>query len=449
MANSAKDTPKPGCSKTPSAPKIETESLSAFWRTMRNLPAKFLTVVGIAAVPFLMSSCAKREVEASAPKTTDVPTVAVARAATEDLSRGLVMTAEFKPFQEVDVMAKVAGYIKMIRVDVGDRVKQGELLATLEVPEMADDLKKADAAVVRAKSDVARANDELQRAKSAHEMAHLSYTRLAAASEKRPGLIAQQDLDEAHSKDLVAEAQVSAAKSALASAQDQVSVNTAETQKVKTLIDYTRVTAPFTGVITKRYADTGSMIQAGTASQTQAMPVVRLSENSLLRLILPVPESAVPTVHIGQQVEVRVPTLNRTFPGRVARFADKLSLDTRTMDTEVDVPNNNLVLVPGMYAEVDLTLDRRDKVLSIPVIAVDLDTEQGSKAGEKTGQVMVVTPNNRVERRKVVLGLETSNNVEVRSGLNDGDAVVLSGRQSLQPGQEVRPKVTVIGGGAA
>ena len=125
---------------------------------------------------------------------------------------------------------------------------------------------------------------------------------------------------------------------------------------MKTLIEYTRVTAPFAGVITKRYADTGSMIQAGTASQTQAMPVVRLSENSLLRLILPVPESAVPTVHIGQPVEVRVPTLNRSFPGRVARFTGKISSSTRTMETEVDVPNPNLVLMPGMYAEVDLTL---------------------------------------------------------------------------------------------
>ena len=153
-----------------------------------------------------------------------------------------------------------------------------------------------------------------------------------------------------------AEAQVAAAKSALAAAEEQVNVNSADTQKVKTLMEYTRVTAPFAGVITKRYADTGSMIQAGTASQTQAMPVVRLSENSLLRLILPVPESAVPTVHIGQQVEVRVPTLNRSFPGRVARFADKLSPATRTMDTEVDVPNPSLVLMPGMYAEVDLTL---------------------------------------------------------------------------------------------
>jgi RND family efflux transporter MFP subunit len=319
------------------------------------------------------------------------------------------------------------------------------LLATLEVPEMKDDLQRADAAVVRAKAEVVRANDELRRAESAHQIAHLSFQRLKAVAEKRPGLIAEQEIDEAQSKDMVTEAQVSAAKSAKAAAEEQVNVNSADSQKVKTLIDYTKVTAPFAGVITKRYADTGSMIQAGTASQTQAMPVVELSENTLLRLILPVPESAVPTVHIGQQVEVRVPTLNRTFPGRVARFAEKLSLSTRTMDTEVDVPNPTLVLVPGMYAEVTLTLDRRNQVLAVPVIAVDLDASGEGSPKARTGQVMVVTPNNLVERRRVTLGIETANHVEVRSGLNEGDRVVLSGRTSLQPSQEVRPKVTTIG----
>jgi RND family efflux transporter MFP subunit len=186
------------------------------------------------------------------------------------------------------------------------------------------------------------------------------------------------------------------------------------------------------------------MIQAGTASQTQAMPVVKLSENSLLRLILPVPESAVPTVHIGQQVEVRVPTLNRTFPGRVARFAEKVSMSTRTMDTEVDVPNPSLVLIPGMYAEVNLTLDRRNKVLAIPVMAVDRDNSDSQPGAAQTGQVSIVTPNNRVEKRKVTLGIESANNVEIRSGLNEGDSVVLTGRSTLQAGQEVRPKVTTM-----
>jgi RND family efflux transporter MFP subunit len=258
-------------------------------------------------------------------------------------------------------------------------------------------------------------------------------------ADKKPGLIAQQEIDDARGKDLVSEAQISAAKSALAASNEQVGVSKAEQQKVQTLFEYTRVTAPFTGVITKRYADKGSMIQAGTASQTQAMPVVRLSENSKLRLILPVPESSVPTVHIGQQVDVQVPALHRSFPGKVARFADKVALNTRTMDTEVDVPNPSLVLIPGMYAEVNLTLDRHNAVIAVPVMAVDQDQDHPTE-----GRVMVVSPNNRVEVRKVQLGLETANRMEVRSGLNEGDTVVLTGRASLQPGQEVKPKLTTL-----
>src|SRR5439155_5816880 len=123
-------------------------------------------------------------------------------------------------------------------------------------------------------AEVARARDEIQRAESAHNMAHLSYDRLASVSKQRPGLVALQEIDDAHGKDLVAEAQVAAAKSSLNAAMQQVDVNKAEMGKVHTMHAYTRVTAPFTGVVTKRYADTGSMIQAGTASQTQAMPPV-------------------------------------------------------------------------------------------------------------------------------------------------------------------------------
>ena len=376
-------------------------------------------------------SCSKQQTAAaSAP---DIPTVAVAKVTSEDLSRNLVLTAEFKPFQEIDVMAKVAGYIKEINFDIGDRVRQGQLLATLEVPEMGDDLRRADASTERSNAEVARAKDELERAEQVHQMAHLSSDRLSAVVAKRPGLVAQQEIDDAKSRDLVAEAQIAAAKSALAAAREQVHVNISDAQKVKTLMDYTRVTAPFDGVITKRYADKGSMIQAGTASQTQAMPVARLSENSKLRLILPVPESAVPTVRIGQQVEVRVPTMNRTFPGVVARFTDKLMPSTRTMDTEVDVPNPSLLLIPGMYAEVDLTLLRRDHVLVVPVTAVD--------AG---GQVMVVTPESRLEVRKIALGMESADRVEVKSGLKEGEMVVVAGRASLQAGEQVQPKMTAM-----
>jgi RND family efflux transporter MFP subunit len=359
----------------------------------------------------------------------------------ENLSRGLALTAEFKPYQEVEVMAKVAGYVKEIGVDIGDRVKEGQNLATLEIPEMGDDLKRAQANVQRSLAEVRRANDELERAKSAHDMSHLSYTRLDAVNKKQAGLLAQQEIDDAHSKDLVSEAQVSAAKSALSAAQEQVSVSQAELGRVNTMMEYTKVTAPFNGVITKRFADKGSMIQAGTASQTQAMPLVQLADNSTLRLILPVPERDVPTVHMNQQVEVRVPSLNRKFPGKVVRFSNQLSLQTRTMDTEVDVVNPGFVLMPGMYAEVNLTLAQHAGVLAVPVTAVDMDNEGGA-ASAKSGRVMVVTHNNRVEVRQIQLGLETANDVEVISGLNDGDMVVIGGRAGLQAGQEVKPKLT-------
>ena len=405
-----------------------------------------VAIAGSAAL--LTYGCSRRDsVEASTPKSSDATTVAVAKVSNENLSRSLVLTAEFRPYQEVDVMAKVAGYIKQINVDVGDRVKEGDLLATLEIPEQKDDLRRANAAVERANADVTHAQDEVTRAESAYNIAHLSFQRLSAVAVKRPGLVAQQEIDEAESKDLVAQAQVSAAKSDLAAAREQVHVNTADSQRVQTLIEYTKVTAPFTGVITKRYADKGSMIQAGTASQTQAMPVVQLSENGRLRLILPVPESAVPSVHIGQQVDVRVPTMNRSFPGTVWRFSDKVALATRTMDTEVDVPNPSLLLIPGMYAEVDLSMARRNHALAVPVTAVDIADESSQSAGSKaakSGQVMVVTPNNRIEVRKIALGLETADKIEVLSGLNEGDMVVISGRAGLQPGQEVQPKVTEI-----
>ncbi len=396
-----------------------------------------LLAMGLAAL--IVSSCGKTPTaQAEEVRTTDITSVAVAKAGVEDISHKVVLTAEFKPYQEVDLMAKVAGYVKKINVDVGDRVQEGQLLAVIEIPEMADDQARAQSTLNRDNAELARARDELKRAESSYNVAHLSYTRLAQVAKEKPGLIAQQEIDDAQSRDLVAEAQVSAAKSTIAAAEQQVQVGQADVQKVKTLFEYTRVTAPFAGVITKRYADTGAMIQAGISSSTQAMPLVKLSENSLLRLIFPVPESVVPTVHIGQAVQVRVPTLGRSFPGQVKRFADKVATATRTMDTEVDVPNPNLVLIPGMYAEADLTTDHRAGVLTVPIPAVDLGGDESS------GQVTIVTPDNRIEIRKVQLGSQTENRIEIRSGLRVGELVVTGNRSSLKAGQQVQPKMTDI-----
>jgi len=405
-------------------------------------------VVVFMAVVFSACGRPERNAEAQSNVSEEAQTVAAAKAAFQDLSRKVVLTAEFIPFQEVEVMAKVSGYVKEIRVDVGDHVRQGQVLATIEVPEMQDDMTRAQATIDQAEAEVTGFRDEIHRAESTHEIAHLSFQRLAGVVKERPGLVAQQEIDDAHSRDLVAEAQLEGTKSHLAAAMQKVSVTRSELARVKTMLAYTQVTAPFSGVITKRYANTGSMIQAGTASQTQAMPLVRLSENSLLRLILPVPESVVSLVRVGQGLTVRVPTMNRTFSGKVARFSDRVQLSTRTMDTEVDVPNPGFTLVPGMYAEVDFTTESRSHALTVPISAVDL-----SGGTETNGKVMVIVSdgasNGRIESRDVSLGLQTADSFEVRAGLQEGDAVVIGNRASLRPGQHVRPKLTDVGVSAA
>ena len=399
--------------------------------------------VAVCVALTLCASCARqREVQATG-SDAQLLTVAVAKASPHNLSRNIVLTAEFKPFQEIDVLAKVAGYVKQINVDAGDRVKQGQLLAVLEIPEMESDIVRAQAALQRSRAEVARARDELQRAQAAHDMNHLAYTRLESVSKTRPGLVAQQEIDDAHSRDLQGEAQIAGARSALGAAEEQVRVSEAEQTRIKTMFDYARVTAPFTGVVTKRFANTGSMIQAGTASTTQTMPIVRLSENGLLRLILPVPESEAPLIKIGKSVQVSVPTLHRSFPGKIARFSNELQLSTRTMDTEVDVPNPELVIIPGMYAEVSLAIEQSAHAIAIPLEAI------GGSENKRT--VFLVNQSGHIEERPVEVGIETSDLAEIKSGLDAGDLVVVGSKSQLKPGRQVVPKVvdmsTVKGSG--
>jgi RND family efflux transporter MFP subunit len=396
-----------------------------------------VSVVALGLSALFAASCSSREApRAVSASTVHRVSVPVAKTTREDLSNGLELAAEFRPYLEVELHAKVAGYLKSISVDIGDRVKAGQLLAVLEVPELADDLRQGSAEIERDSSEVSRANDDLSRAQSAHQAAHANYSRLASVAKLRPELVAQQEVDDARAKDLVSEAQVSAARAALDAAKQQVLVAKAKLSKLQTMVDYSQIDAPFAGVITKRYADPGAMIQAGIASQTAAMPLVRLSKADLLRLILPVPESVVPRVHLGGTVAVRVPALNRTFKGTVARFTGQVQLDTRTMDTEVDVPNPNLQLVPGMYAYATLTLDSRPDALAVPIQAVSSD--------QKSSTVLVVNGQKRLEERRVKIGLETPSMVEVLTGLKENDLVVIGNRSQFKAGQAVQPKLVDV-----
>ncbi|HXB53484.1 MAG TPA: efflux RND transporter periplasmic adaptor subunit [Vicinamibacteria bacterium] len=395
------------------------------FKTKHFLIAAPVLIVGTAVLAF-----SGRASTGSSPKGAS-PLAAVVRVVPTPLSSVLTLSGEFRPFQEADLHAKVAGYIRKISVDVGDRVKAGQVLAVLEVPELSAQVLGAEASTRRSEDSIRRAQSELEKAESLHAATHSAYARLKEASQTRPGLIAEQELDEAQARDKQAEAQIEVSRAALSENGNQLWVAKAETQRVTALSDYARITAPFAGVITKRYADPGALIQAGTASSTQAMPVVRLADTTKLRLVLPTPESVVPQVHLGTVVRVRVPTLGRTFEGRVARFADALDEQTRTMRTEIDVDNPDGSIVLGMYAEADLVLAQRDRVLTVPLQAV---ARTGSEA-----RVLVIGAGDVVEERSVKLGLEGPQRVEVLSGLREGDRVIIGSRSQFRIGDPVTP----------
>lgn len=357
------------------------------------------------------------------------PTVPVATAAPASLENNLVLSAEFRPFQEVDVMAKVAGYVKVINVDIGSHVAQNAVLATLEVPEIQDEAAKARAAVAAAEANITTAQAAVQRAEAASNIASLSFKRISNVAKRDQGLVPRQEIDVAQSKQIEAAAQLASANSALKSAEQMKVQAESEYSRAQAMLQYATIRAPFTGVVTKRYANTGSMIQAGISSQTQAMPVVRLAQNNVLRLVLPVPVNAVADIRDGQAVDVEVTNTGRRLQGKIARYADSVQMATRTMNTEVDIPNPDGSLVPGMYAEVHLHLANHPAALSVPIDAVDgLGTSMQQAYVVRDGVVHLVT---------VQVGLQTANRVEILSGLKNGDKVIVGRHTGLSDGERV------------
>jgi len=351
-----------------------------------------------------VSAHAKRQ-SAAVPVADALP-VPVARVTRQDLYNEVTFTAEFRPYVEVELHAKVSGYVREMKVDFGDRVKAGQLLATLEVPELHDELHNAIATQQKAEAD--------------YTNAHLIYQRLAKVNTKaHPNLVPQQDIDTADANDRTTFAAIAATR--------------ANVEKYQTLVAYTRITAPFDGVVTKRYADPGALIQAGTASDTQSMPLVRVSDNYLLRLDFPVDQPYVKDIEVGEQIEVRVESLGgKTFIGTITRSTLKVNEDTRTMMAEIEVPNPKLEIVPGMYCRVVLKVQRRPQALAIPIQAVP------PGYGDT---VYVVNDQDQIEERPVTLGLLTPTEFEVTAGLKEGERVLIGSRSQVEVGQKVEPKL--------
>jgi RND family efflux transporter MFP subunit len=307
-------------------------------------------------------------------------------------------------------------------------------LAVLQVPELKAQLQSANFAMEQSKEEITRAQHEIDRAEATYSALHAQSERLKEAAATRPGLIAQQELDNALAQDLSAEAQVDSAKAAMAAAKQHMGAATADEQSVEALENYTNVTAPIAGVVIWRYADTGALIQGGTNSNDQALPIVRMSQSSLLRLRVPVPEDDVRYVHAGDQLQVRVDAINRSFTGKIVRFTRNVNFETRTMETEIDVDNKNLSIAPGMYANTLLELEDRKNVVTIPMEALVLTGRQQT--------VYVLDDDNRVHIRNVQVGLQGQKLAEIVSGLNPGDRVVIGGQESYREGQTVNPLLT-------
>jgi len=375
-------------------------------------------------------------VHADAGKTTTVE-VGVTPVKFMPLSRTLTISSELVPFQEIDVYAKESGYVKQLLVDYGTRVKAGQLMAVLEIPELEQQLQQDDAAIQSAADMITHAEHELSRYQAQHKVLQLEADRLSTVAKQQPGLVAQQEVDDAKGKELAAEAQVESAQSNLSATQSQLMAAKARRQHDQVLFDYSRITAPFAGTVTQRYANLGTLVQAGTSSTSNVLPLARLSQDDRFRLVIPVPESYVRFIRIGDSVDVNVPALGRKYTGKVARFSVDVKQDTRTMHTEVDIYNTDHSLVEGLYAEATLALDRKDDAIAVPLQAV-------SQTADKATTADVVSPAGTIEVRNVNLGIQTDKYAEVLSGLRAGEMVVVSDRSSLKAGQPVHPTVVQL-----
>ncbi len=327
------------------------------------------------------------------------PAVSVVRPERGAMTRSITLPGDLVGLYESALHAKVTGYLKSIRVDKGDWVKKGELLAEIEVPELEQKLQRA------------RANLAVRRG---------TYERLQRVWETDRRLVAREDVD-------IAQGQFEQAK--------------AEVEELEALVGYTHIVAPFDGVVTARFVDPGALIQAsghGGALETEGSspgkgnngPIVTVAAIDTLRVYVYVPEEETSLVKVGIPVTLRL----REFPGReftasVTRFATALDLSTRTMLVEADIENPRHELYPGMYADVQIELARHEGALKLPASAVGASGD---------ASFVYVVREGRLVKLPVTVGFTIDGWVEIASGLNGDESVVGTVTPALSEGESVR-----------
>jgi membrane fusion protein, multidrug efflux system len=382
-----------------------------------------LTVVSAVLILCLaLNSCTQKENNAvpaaGAPASPQpLPQVELTAVKSQKLSTTISLPGELMPYEAIDVYARETGFVKSIKVDRGSSVKQGELIAELDAPELLAQRAQATAAYQSAQAQLAAGE-----AKLAADQA--TYQHMSAAS-KTPGVVAANDLDIAQKAVQSDEANVAALQKTAEAAQESV-------KAVTQLESYLNITAPFDGRVTNRYVHPGALL--GPAGGAGAMtPIVRIETLNRLRLVVPVPENDAAGVPEGTQVNFTAPPFpGRTFRAPIARISHDIDTKTRTMPVELDVRDPREELVPGTFCEVVWPVDRTYATLFVPVSSVASDLE-------RTFVIRVV--NNRTEWVDVRTGVRTGDLIEVFGDLHPGDEVATLGTDQLRAGTEVSSRL--------
>jgi RND family efflux transporter MFP subunit len=383
-----------------------------------------------------------RSVEVTAPKR-------------QDMSRRLDVPATMEAYEQADLYAKASGYVSEVRVDIGDSAKAGDVLAVIDVPEMGKELAEAQslhsaavAGVATADSKVVQATKMVDMARSMLVRAQAEFTLKKTTLERRKELfggtaITQEQLDEAQNqrdiaaadvgiaeaKIAAAEADVASANASVVAANANVAVAQARIEKTQTLMLYAKIIAPFDGIVTRRLIDRGAFVQSATANRT--MPLFTMQRIDKLRIFLEVPESDIAFVQSGCTAKIKPYGIKGVeLVGKIARSAQSLKPDTRTMRTEIDLDNSDGRLMHGMYAQVVIELDERAGALTVP--ASSLLTE-----GKEPFVYAVV--DDRAVRTPVRIGLDDGIRVQITEGLSDESLVVVTGKGLITDGSLLRP----------
>src|SRR6201997_4998466 len=392
----------------------------------RNGIKALLVLVGIS----VMGIVAQRYPAASPPKSTKAdtrPDVQVEHPRRTTVVQRRQTNATLEAFEETDLFAKVSGYLSDVRVDIGDHVKASQALAVISVPEMEDELAEDAAQLDSKRRSFETAQRQVEHNKANVALQDVTLKRQEVLFTSRN--IAPQDLDVARANADIAKADVGVAEANLSFAAAQVKLAAATVERVKTLINYERIVAPFDGVLARRLVNRGDLVQAATSTRTT--PLFTVQRIDTIRVFCDVPENDVPHLHIGDPAIVKPYGLEgKPFVGTVTRFSFSLDPATRNMRTEIDLSNPEERLYPGMYAEVSLEMNRRPDALTVPSAAVGSDS---------VGNFVYTITDNRISRLAINIGLTDNGRTEVTAGLSKDTPVVTTFRGAPPPGTAVRP----------